>query len=344
VIRVICPEPFHRASLLCVSLSGFWLLNVGQSPATRSPVDASGFIFESAPFPSSHASTIVETKTGLLAAWFGGTREGHADVSIWVARRDQGRWTPPVEVATCDGHPCWNPVLYQPDEGPLMLFYKAGPNPREWWGMVMTSSDGGRSWSQARRLPPGFLGPVRSKPVMVGDRLLCGSSTEHDGWRVHMEWTDRSAERWEKVGPLETKPRAFEAIQPTILTHPGNRIQILCRTRQGVIAQAWSSDGGKTWGPLTASELPNPSAGIDAVRLKDGRFLLVYNHTTSGRSPLNVAISNDGVRWIPSVALEQQPGEYSYPAVIQTQDGKVHVTYTWRRERIKHVVLDPDAL
>jgi predicted neuraminidase len=159
-----------------------------------------------------------------------------------------------------------------------------------------------------------------------------------------MEWTDFSAERWEKVGPLESKPRMFDAIQPTILIHAGDRVQILCRTRQGVVAEAWSNDGGKTWSPLTAATLPNPNAGIDAIRLADGRFLLVYNHTTSGRSPLNVATSHDGVRWVPSVALENQPGEYSYPAVIQTQDGNVHVTYTWRRERIKHVVLDPTRL
>jgi predicted neuraminidase len=310
----------------------------------QSPVVAAEFIFESAPFPSSHASTIVETKTGLVAAWFGGTREGHKDVGVWLARRTSDRWSAPVQVATCDGHPCWNPVLYQPAEGPLMLFYKAGPNPREWWGMLTTSVDGGHTWSQARRLPAGYLGPIRCKPVMIGNRLLCGSSTEHDGWRVHMEWTDLSAGRWEKTGVFEAKPRGFDAIQPTILTHTGDRIQILCRTRQGVIAQAWSDDAGKTWSPLTATTLPNPSAGIDAIRLADGRFLLVYNHTASGRSPLNVAISPDGVRWLPSIALENQPGEYSYPAVIQARDGKIHVTYTWRRERIKHVVLDPTGL
>jgi predicted neuraminidase len=314
--------------------------------ATRapSPIVSAGFIFETAPFPSSHASTIVETSTGLVAAWFGGTREGHQDVGIWISRRDDGRWTTPVEVARGEGYPCWNPVLYQPNEGPLMLFYKAGPNPREWWAMLMTSANGGRSWSITKPLPPGFLGPIRSKPVAIGDRLLCGSSTEHDGWRVHMEWTDSSGERWEKAGPLESKPETFDAIQPTILRHGGDRVQILCRTRQGVVAQAWSNDGGKSWGPLTAAALPNPNAGFDAVRLDDGRFLLVYNHTSSGRSPLNIALSKDGVRWEPSVTLENQPGEYSYPAVIQARDGRVHVTYTWRRERIKHVVLDPTRL
>src|SRR6185295_20193570 len=92
------------------------------------------FIFESAPFPSVHASTIAETKDGLVAAWFGGTREGANDVGIWVSRRVNGKWTPPVEVGTGlqpDGtrHPTWNPVLFELRPGELTLFYKVGPSP-----------------------------------------------------------------------------------------------------------------------------------------------------------------------------------------------------------------------
>jgi predicted neuraminidase len=110
-------------------------------------------IFEQAPFNSCHASTIAETPRGLVAAWFGGSAEGNADVSIWVSRQRDGRWTPPVEVAngSQDGgkrQPCWNPVLYQAPGGPLLLFIKVGPSPRAWWGMVMTSVDDGQTWSE----------------------------------------------------------------------------------------------------------------------------------------------------------------------------------------------------
>ena len=91
---------------------------------------------------------------------------------------------------------------------------------------------------------------------------------------------------------------------------------------------------------MEKKELPNPDAGIDGVTLNDGRHVLVYNPTTRGRTPLSVAISSDGKTWRPLATLESQPGEYSYPAVIQTRDGKIHVTYTWKRERIKHAVLD----
>jgi predicted neuraminidase len=320
------------------------------------------FVYEHAPFPSAHASTIVSTRDGLVAAWFGGSGEGHPDVAIWVSRKGRAKWSPPVQVADGaqpDGtrHPCWNPVLFLPSHGPLLLFYKVGPSPREWWGEVRTSDDSGRTWSAAVKLPPGILGPIRAKPVeLPGGAILAGSSTEHAGWVVHMErFTGRlaskpgpgsdlaSANAWRSVGPLNVASE-FAAIQPTILVHTNTRLQILCRSQQGVITEAWSEDGGASWGPMTAAALPNPSAGIDALRLRDGRFLLVYNPTAKGRDKLEVAVSPDGKAWRRAVVLEDEPGEYSYPAAIQTRDGLVHVTYTWRRERIKHMVLDPAAI
>jgi len=322
---------------------------VGAAEA-QGAIVSSGFVFERAPFRSAHASTIVETREGLLAAWFGGTEEGHPDVGIWASRNDGAGWSPPVEVA--DGlrpdatrHPCWNPVLFQPSRGPLLLFYKVGPNPREWWGLARTSADRGRSWSEPIPLPAGILGPIRAKPVeLAGGDLLAGSSTEDTGWVVHMErWTGgdlASSARWQRSGPLND-PGQFEAIQPTILAHSPSRLQVLCRSRQGVITEAWSEDSGHTWGKMGATALPNPSAGIDALRLSDGRFLLVYNPTKSGRERLEIAVSADGRAWSRAVVLEDSPGEYSYPAMIQSRDGRVHVTYTWKRERIRHVVLDP---
>ena len=320
---------------------------------TRSPIVASELIGEHAPFRSAHASTVVETRDGLLAAWFGGTEEGNPDVGIWVSRRGEGGWSAPVEVANgrqADGtrHPCWNPVLFQPSRGPLLLFYKVGPSPREWWGLARTSIDEGRSWSDAIRLPDGILGPIRAKPVeLPGGDLLAGSSTEHTGWVVHMErWTPgdlASPAAWRKSGPLNDA-KEFEAIQPTILAHSAARLQALCRSRQKVVTELWSEDGGATWGRMAATALPNPSAGIDAVRLSDGRFLLVHNPTTSGRDRLEIAVSADGKAWRRGVVLEDSPGEHSYPAMIQSRDGRVHVTYTWKRERIRHVVVDPTKI
>jgi predicted neuraminidase len=121
-------------------------------------------------------------------------------------------------------------------------------------------------------------------------------------------------------------------------------LQAVGRTRSQRVFETWSSDGGHTWTPIALTSLPNPNSGIDAVTLSDGRHIIVYNHTTQGRSPLNVAVSRDGRTWNPGRVLESEPGEYSYPAVIQAADGRVHVTYTWKRRRIKHVVLDPATL
>jgi predicted neuraminidase len=324
------------------------------APASSPAIVTSEFVFERAPFPSAHASTIVETRDGLVAAWFGGTKERDPDVGIWVSRHDGSRWSAPVEVANGvqpDGtrHPCWNPVLFQPSNGPLLLFYKVGPSPSAWWGLVRTSADNARTWSAPVKLPEGVLGPIRAKPEELRPGvLLAGSSTEHAGWIVHMErysgaWTAdalAAAANWQKTGPINVAAE-FGAIQPTILVHSAASFQILCRTRHGVIAESWSQDEGRTWSPMKATPLPNPSAGIDAVRLADGRFLLVYNPTATGRAKLDVAISADGKIWKRAVVLEDSAGEYSYPAMIQTRDGRVHVTYTWKRERIKHVVLDP---
>jgi predicted neuraminidase len=308
------------------------------------------FIYDQAPFPECHASTIVETRQGLLASWFGGTAEGRDDVDIYTARFQDGTWSAPERVADGrqdDGstrHPCWNPVLFQPRQGPLLLFYKVGPRPHNWWGMLKTSDDDGRTWSAARRLPDGIMGPVRAKPIELEDgTLLCGSSTEHAGWQVQMETTRNPLGDWSRSQPLN-RPEEWGAIQPTVLPHGNGRIQILCRSRQRVILEAWSTDNGRSWSPLTATPLPNPSSGIDAVRLKDGRFALIYNHLPQGRDLLNLAISNDGLHWSAALVLEQEPGEFSYPAIIQTRDGHLHMTYTWKRRRVRHVVVDPSRL
>jgi len=329
------------------------LIALSRTVAADSPgIVASEFIFQdNPPSPSCHASTIVEARRGLLAAWFGGTDEGVTDVAIYLARLDAGKWSRPMKVfdgVQPDGQrfPCWNPVLYRPATGPILLFAKVGPSPSRWWGVLSTSGDDGATWSNPRRLPDGILGPIKNKPVALSDgSLLCPSSHEDEklGWRVFLERTADLGATWSKVGPLNDG-RELAAIQPSVLTHPGGKLQILCRTRQGKIAEAWSDDLGRTWSPMTLTRLPNPNSGTDALTLADGRQLLVYNPVASGRTPLSVATSTDGKVWRDVLTLEDQPGEYSYPAVIQAADGRVHVTYTWKRTRIKHVVIDPQAL
>jgi predicted neuraminidase len=351
-----------RAGAVLMGAAALVATTAGRAMAQHPGIRVSEFLNENAPYPQCHASTIAEVSPGrLVAAWFGGTRESAPDVGIWVTRFESGRWTEPVEVANGvqpDGtrHPTWNPVLFAVPGQPLRLYYKAGPSPRAWWGMVMSSADGGRTFGAATRLPSPLLGPIKNKPVVLPDgSWLSASSTEDSpaGWRAHVERSQDAGRTWGFIGPIDKGAWNLEAIQGSILIHRDGRLQSVGRTRSGVVASTWSADGGRTWSPLEALGLPNPNAGTDAVTLKDGRHLIVYNDaaplpgTRSGRRyPLVAAVSGDGVCWNKAAVIEDQPlpDGYAYPAVIQTADGLVHLTYTWNRQRIKHVVLDPRRL
>lgn len=254
---------------------------------------------------------------------------------------------------------CWNPVLFQiPGSDEVMLFFKIGSKVSDWTGWVVRSKDGGKTWSRREPLPDGILGPIKNKPEYIDGRIISPSSREGKGWHAVIEISDDGGKTWRSTGflPSEQAMRTdrdrledIYAIQPSILRHRDGRLQILCRTRNGRLAQSWSSDLGDTWTPMELTELPNNNSGSDAVTLKDGRHALIYNDfatlqgTPKGvRTPLSVAISDDGIHWENIARLEDSPvSQYSYPSIIQSRDGRLHVIYTWRRQRIKHGVLEP---
>ena len=308
-------------------------------------VSSNQFIYDTASFASCHASTIVETPKGIMAAWFGGKFEGDRDVNIYASWFINNRWSTPTQIA--DGfindsirHACYNPVLFLTSKNELLLFYKIGPNVQGWTGWMKRSTNYGVTWSKPERLPDGILGPIRNQPYEIDGMLVCPSSTEKNGWKVHFEYTPDAGKTWTK-GPDLNDANLITGIQPAILRHSNQILQALTRSQNGTANETWSYDNGKTWSALQQTGLINNNSGIDAITLQDGRQLLVYNNCKApSRSPLNVAISKDGKNWEPLLELENELGaEFSYPYVIQTADQKIHITYTWKRKKIKHVVL-----
>ncbi|HEV2486436.1 MAG TPA: sialidase family protein [Terracidiphilus sp.] len=347
--------------------------SLAQNPAPN--ID--GFIFQ--PLESgkalpgtqrnSHASTLVELKDGdVMAAWFAGTREGAPDVAIYGARLHDGMWSTPTELARAASVPCWNPVLFHTRDGRLWLYYKYGPKPAVWAGARKWSTDEGRTWSNEERLPPGILGPIKDKPLLLPDGVIVsGSSVETPRWTAWVERSVDNGSTWTKFGPITVPdsadvpddstiaeirsklgstgghypPRMITVgiIQPSVVWLGGHHLRFYARsqTRSALIAVADSQDDGKTWTQAHFIALPNPNSGIDAVRLKDGRVVLAFNNSFDKRTPLNLAVSVDGEHFRIFKTLEDSPGEYSYPALIEAKNGDLLVTYTWQRQTIKFV-------
>ena len=207
---------------------------------------------------------------------------------------------------------------------------------------MTVSADDGRTWSAPRSLPDGLTGPAKNHPLEFPDgTILCGSSKEQDGWRVHFELTQDKGGTWRRTQPINDG-RAFGLIQPALLQTGAEGVVSLMRSTAGRIYFARSENRGATWSKPEPLDLPNPNSGIDAVTLRDGRHVLVFNPVSEGRNPLAVALSVDGRNWRQVLTLENEKNaEFSYPAVIQARDGLIHVTYTWKRLRIRHVVIDP---
>ena len=309
----------------------------------------SEFTADPMPTASCHASTVVEVKPGeLMAAWFGGSAEGRPDVAIWASRRQNGHWQTPVELVREPNIATYNPVLFRSADRVLWMYYKFGPSPREWTAGRLFSLDDGHTWSAPEHLPAGLYGPIRAKPlVLPGGVIVSGTSVEsYRSWAAWIERSTDNGKTWTRHGPVESPAASVPSsdpthglIQPVIVPIQGKHLRLYARSTStiGRICTAESLDGGLTWSKAHPLDLPNPNSGIDALRLKDGRFVMIYNHTTQGRTPLNLAVSADGEHWAPFHALETEPGEYSYPAMIQGSDGSLHITYTWRRQRIKYV-------
>lgn len=284
----------------------------------------------------------------MLCAYFAGANEGENDVAIWLSTHDQKNWSEPKQVAAIENRSCWNPVLFTLPSGEILLFYKGGPSPQTWSGFLKRSNSHGKEWSDAELLPAGILGPIRSKPLLLENgTLLCGSSIE--SWRRWGCWVDIThdlGKTWVKSHPINLATTLLGVIQPSLFKGKDGHLNMVMRPyNTGAICQSNSTDYGHTWSDAVPIDLPNPNAAVEALSLFDGRVILIFNDSKTERYPLSIALSSDdGKSWERAIVLEDQEGEFSYPAAIQTSDGLIHITYTYNREKIKHVVLDPKFL
>ena len=322
------------------------------------------FIFtDDRPFASCHASTVLPLPDGrVLAAWFGGSYESHGDVAIWLSERNGDRtWTAPRKVADEDGVPHWNPVLAAAPDGTVHLFYKVGTNCREWRTRFITSADGGGSWSKPVEPPVagGFpVGPVRNKPIVLADRTwLAPTSLETQTiWDAAVTISRDNGRTWELGGPVPLDHATYAGkgiIQPTLWESGRGSVHMLLRSTAGRIYRSDSTDGGRTWCPAYATELPNNNSGIDLAQRADGTLALCHNPVPADwgkRTPLVIAFSRDnGANWTDALVLEDEDppideqrvqldrahraNEFSYPAIVAVGT-RLLVSYTWKRERI----------
>lgn len=325
-------------------------------PLRGSQVVVDEFLYKRASFPECHSASIVETKKGdLVATYFGGTKERNPDVCIWVSRKLKGKseWTSPQLVADGVFSPeyreaCWNPVIYEMPDGELRIYFKIGVNVAGWKGWLVRSKDGGKTWGKREQLPDTIYGPIKNKPILNKGRLISPTSDERDGWKLYFEYSDDLGKTWKRTAFVESD-NGVKAIQPSIIVLPDGRLEALCRTRSRQIGVTYSNDNGETWSKLSFIDTPNNNSGIDAVNLKDGGYALICNDwpieptkEKGARTPLSILRSQDGINWKHWITLEDSPIlQYSYPSIIQSRDGHIHVVYTWRRQRVKHVELIP---
>ncbi len=329
-------------------------------PPPPAAVDSSPAFFSAAMLPtaapSAHAVALAELADDrIAAAWFAGTREGAADVAVWYATLGAEGWSAPRAIATREGtaaatlayaRKVGNPVLHAEGERLHLWFVSVALG--GWAGSALNhavSIDGGANWSLPTRLQTSpFLNIStlgRAPPVALADGGL-GLPVYHEFIAKHGEWL-----RLAPTGGVIDKvrmPQNRRTLQPAVAVLDESHALAILRDNDagpGRIRVATTVDGGKHWPAADALPLPNPNSSVAMLRLKSGRLLIAGNGE-SGRNQLVLWLSDDaGKNWRTAATVESDAdpqAEYSYPALLQDRDGRVHLAYTWRRQGIKHAV------
>ncbi len=353
-----------------------WLSTLGREPATFATYAPSTPVVDDKPFmveefinpdPGKgmvHVGSICELPDGrLIAAWYGGTREGAKDVAIFLAIKDPGhptRWSKPKRVVDRISasrelyryiKKVGNPIIFAGSGDHLWLVYvtiSAGG----WSGSslnVKVSSDAGATWNNSRRLT---LSPffniselVRNKPVPLSSGgFALPIYHECLGYFPEILWIQSGREDGAIAFRKSRMTGGQSFIQPSVVAYgPALATAFYrCRSDEKAVGVAVTKDAGVSWSEPQTLDLPNPDSAVDAILLSDHRILLAFNDSVQNRENLRLAVSNDrGADWVRIATIESTQGEkYSYPYMIRSQDGLIHLVYTWHRKRIKHVVFN----
>lgn len=312
-----------------------------------------------------HPTTMTQLDNGdLFLAFYGGSGEYSTDTAVYGARCkfSSNHWSAPEVIADTPFVSEGNPVVWQAPNGLVWLFYVVRYG--ETWStsriQAKISFDGASSWSDPMMLAfeQGMM--VRGHPIVLddGDYLLpIYHETGHDTERVGPDSVslflryDQESNQWTQTGPIRS---ANGNIQPAVVQLDDGHLVAFCRRgggyepdEIGYIVQSESHDGGATWTAGRNSDFPNPNAAVDLLKLRSGNLLLAYNHSMSERDPLTLALSTDGGKSF-SHRIDVAKGgthDFAYPCLVQTQDGRIHLTYTSKgRSTVNHAVFEEAEL
>lgn len=313
-----------------------------------------------------HAATATLLPGGdLLAFWYGGTREGAGDVSIYSARFgvQEGVWHAPRLVvdrtsATDQLHryirKLGNAVVFRPKDQILWLFYVT-VSVGGWAGSsinLISSHDGGESWGESRRLV--------TSPFLNLSTLVKGPAIRYEdgtfGLPVYHEFIGKFGEllRLDASGEVIGKQRLSHgavSLQPVIAPFTPEVATGLMRYAgppPNRILEFATNDGGAHWSAPVRSELPNPNSAVSMLRLGGDELLVAFNNSEEERDNLTLAISADrGIHWRIAAVVEDASREsgrrdarYSYPWLVAGEDGLIHLLYTWHKQRIRHLLFN----
>ena len=295
--------------------------------------------------PSVHCATLTELPDGtLLSAWFGGSREMARDVVLLESRLAPGdtAWSQPQILVEVPGHSLGQPVFLNHPNGELWFFFDVIME--DHWTSAQPhwqrSLDNGQTWGKHQPLMdyPGLM--FRSKPLLLPGRLIIPAYDERT-WQSRMMISDDNGKNWRLADPISTPEGNIHACLVPLAS--GNLLAYLRNgSKGGVIWRTESSDGGDTWRDPEPTSLPNPNAGIDLIKLQSGKLLLAYNHSDQRRTPLCLAWANEDEQWSAPIKLEDTPGEFSYPTLLQTRYDYIHLVYTHQREHIHYARFTED--